>query len=161
MIKFRLSTILLLSNHPFIPMQAILFLTLIINQSQNYLINFNFLANQNLFKLIMCGWLHLDTMHADHAILIMRYVSIWWSNLETRHTVATVIISRSFLWYAMNKLMHVMQSWFLGYMNGHSSHSPQINHRWKIKCLQNALHWQSLESECQCKTKTLILAAVI
>ena len=30
---------------PFIPMQAILFLTLTINQSQNYLINFNCLTN--------------------------------------------------------------------------------------------------------------------
>ena len=32
---------------PFIPMQAILFQTLIVNQSQNYLINFNCLTNQN------------------------------------------------------------------------------------------------------------------
>ena len=30
---------------PFIPIQAILFLTLTINQSQNYLINFNCLTN--------------------------------------------------------------------------------------------------------------------
>ena len=30
---------------PFIPMQAILFLTLTITQSQNYLINFNCLTN--------------------------------------------------------------------------------------------------------------------
>ena len=46
-------------------MYAPLFWTLIINQSQNYLINFNFLANQNYFKLIMCGQLYLDTMHVD------------------------------------------------------------------------------------------------
>jgi len=34
------------SSH-FIPMQAGLFLTLTNNQSQNYLINFNYLTNQN------------------------------------------------------------------------------------------------------------------
>ena len=32
--------------------------------------------------------------------------------------------------------MHVMQSWFLGYMDGHSSHSPWLNHGCKIECLQ-------------------------
>ena len=41
--------------------------------------------------------------------LIMRYLSIRWSNLETGHTIITVRISRSFLWYAMNELIHVMQ----------------------------------------------------
>ena len=56
----------------------------------------------------MCGQLYLDTMHADRADLIIRYLSIWWSDLETKHTIATVRISRSFLWYAMNELMHVM-----------------------------------------------------
>ena len=45
----------------------------------------------------MCGWLYLDTMHADRANLIMRYLSIRWSDLETEHTAATVRISRSFL----------------------------------------------------------------
>ena len=56
----------------------------------------------------MCGWLYLDTMHADRANLIMQYLSIRWSDLETKHTIATVRISKSFLWYAMNKLMRVM-----------------------------------------------------
>ena len=56
----------------------------------------------------MYGRLYLDTMHADRANLIMRYLSIRWFNLQTEHTVATVRISTSFLWYAMNKLMHVM-----------------------------------------------------
>ena len=114
MIKSRLPTILSLSNYPFIPMQAILFLTLTINQSQNYLINFNFLTNHNQFKLIMRGWLYLDIMHVDHANLIMRYLSIWRFDLETGHTIANVRTLRSFLWYEMNELMHVMQSWILG-----------------------------------------------
>ena len=118
----------------------------------------------------MCGQLYLDTMHVDRANLIMRYLSIQRSNLEIKHTVAIVRISRSFLWYAMkelmhvmqrqidacnaktnwcmqckNQLMHVMQSWFLGYMDGHSSHSPWLNHGYKIECLQNVnvkqRHW--------------------
>ena len=93
MIKFILSTILLLFNHLpiFLCMQ-----TLIINQSQNYLINFNCLTNQNEFKLIMRGRFYLDIIHADHANLIMRYLSIQWSNLETKHTIVTIRISRSF-----------------------------------------------------------------
>ena len=119
-------------------MQAILFLTLIINQSQNYLINFNYLVNQNKFKLIVHGRLHLDTMHALRANLIMQYLLIRRSDLESRHTITTVRISSSFLWYTMNKLMHVMQSWFLGYMNDHSSHSPWLNHGCIIKCLHLA-----------------------
>jgi len=53
-------------------------------------------------------------MHADRAILIMQYLSIPQSDLETEHTVMTVRTSRSFLWYAMNKLMYVMQSWISG-----------------------------------------------
>ena len=83
----------------------------------------------------MRGQLYLDTMHADRTNLIMRYLSIRRSDLETRHTVATVRISRSFSWYAMNELMHVIQSWFLGYMDGHSSHLPWLNHGCKIECL--------------------------
>ena len=55
----------------------------------------------------MCGQLYLDTMHANRANLIMRYLLIRWSDLETEHTIATIRISRSFLWYAMNELMHV------------------------------------------------------
>ena len=47
-----------------------------INQSQNYLINFNCLTNQNWFKLIMFGQFYLDTMHVDRANLIMRYLLI-------------------------------------------------------------------------------------
>jgi len=49
----------------------------------------------------MRGQLYLDTMQANHANLIMWYFSIRRSDLETGHTVATVRISRSFLWYAM------------------------------------------------------------
>ena len=45
----------------------------------------------------MHGRLYLDTMRADCANLIMRYLSIRWSDLETGHTVVTVRISRSFL----------------------------------------------------------------
>jgi len=62
----------------------------------------------------MHGWLYLDIMHADRANLTMQYLSIQWSDLETGHTIVTVSTSRSFLWYAMNKLRHVMQSWILG-----------------------------------------------
>ena len=57
----------------------------------------------------MRGRLYLDTMHVDHANLIMRYLSIWWSDLEIEHTIAIVRTSWSFLWYAMNELMHGMQ----------------------------------------------------
>ena len=45
----------------------------------------------------MYGRLYLDTMHADRANLIMRYLSIQWSDLEIKHTVAIVRFSRSFL----------------------------------------------------------------
>ena len=98
-------------------------------------------------------------MHADCANLIMRYLSIRWFDLETRNTVATFRIRRLFLWYAMNELMLVMQrqndacdariKWrmwckndffFFGYMNGHSSHLPWLNHGWKIECLRG-LDW--------------------
>ena len=95
----------------------------------------------------------LYTMYVDCANLIVRYLSIWRSDLETGHIVVIVRISRSFSRYAMNKLMHVMQLWFLGYMDDHSNHLPWLNHRCKIECLQNAPHWQSLESEHQCKNK--------
>ena len=57
----------------------------------------------------MCGRPYLDIMHADYANLIMRYLSIRWFNLETRNTVVTIRILRSFLRYVMNELMHVMQ----------------------------------------------------
>jgi len=63
-------------------------------------------------------------MHVDRENLIMRYLSIRRSDLETGHIVTTVGTSRSFLRYAMNKLMHVMKSCFLGYMDGRSSHLP-------------------------------------
>ena len=94
----------------------------------------------------MCGWPYLDTMHVDRANLIMRYLSIRWSDLETGHIAVIVRTSRSFLWYAMNELMHVMQRQInacnaimilgLGYVDGHSSYSPWLNHRCKIECLQ-------------------------
>ena len=57
----------------------------------------------------MRGQLFLDIMHVDHANLIMRYILIRWSDLETGHTTMTIRTSRSFLWYAMNELMHVIQ----------------------------------------------------
>ena len=57
----------------------------------------------------MCGRSYLDIMHVDYANLVMWYLSIRWSDLKTGNTVAIVRISRSFLWYAMNELMHVMQ----------------------------------------------------
>ena len=57
----------------------------------------------------MCGQLYLDTMHVDRANLIVQYLSIRWPDLKTGNTVATARISRSFLWYVMNELMHVMQ----------------------------------------------------
>ena len=57
----------------------------------------------------MCGRLYLDTMHADHANLIMRYFSIRWFDLKTRNTVATIRISRSFLCNEMNEFMQVRQ----------------------------------------------------
>ena len=57
----------------------------------------------------MCGQPYLDAMHVDRTNLIMRYLSIQWFDLETRNTVATIGISRLFLWYAMNELTHVMQ----------------------------------------------------
>ena len=94
----------------------------------------------------MCGWPYLDTMYVDRTNLIMRYLSIWWSDLKTRNTVTSVRISRSFLWYVMNELMHVMQrqvdacnaktNWWmwctLWYIDGHSSHSPWLNYGCKI-----------------------------
>ena len=48
-------------------------------------------------KIFMCGQPYQDTIHADRANLIMRYLSIRWSDLETEYTIATVRISRSFL----------------------------------------------------------------
>ena len=58
----------------------------------------------------MHGRLYLDTMHADHVNLIMRYLSIRWFDLEIEHTITTVRSSRLFLQYAMNELTYVMQS---------------------------------------------------
>ena len=57
----------------------------------------------------MHGWFHPNKMDADRVNLIMRYFSIRRSDLEIRHTVMTVRISRSFLCYSTNELMHVMQ----------------------------------------------------
>ena len=90
-------------------MQASLFLTMTNNQAQNYLINFNCLTNQNSFKLIMRGWFHSNKMHADLENLILWYLSIRQSDSGIRHTVVIIKILKSFLWYAMNELMHVMQ----------------------------------------------------
>ena len=57
----------------------------------------------------MCGRFYLDIMHVDRVNLIMRYLLIQWSNSETGNTVAIIRTSRSFLWYGMNELMHIMQ----------------------------------------------------
>ena len=57
----------------------------------------------------MYGQLYIDTMHVDRANLIMQYFSIRWSDLKTGNPVATVRISRSFLCYVMNDMMHVIQ----------------------------------------------------
>ena len=35
----------------------------------------------------MCGWFYLNTMHADHANLIMQYLSIRQYDLKIRHTL--------------------------------------------------------------------------
>ena len=85
----------------------------------------------------------------DHAISFNPMVQFRnWKHL------ATVKISRSFLWYAMNELIHKIQEqidacdartkwymwcendfFFLGYRDGHSSHLPWLNHECKIECL--------------------------
>jgi len=39
-----------------------------------------------------------NKMHVDRANLIMRYLSIRWSDLKIGHTVRTLRISRSILW---------------------------------------------------------------
>ena len=116
-------------------MQASLFLTMTNNQSQNYLINFNCLTNQNSFKLIMRDWFHPNKMHANSANLIMWYLSIWRSDLEIEHTIMIVNLKIIFImcneWInACNAIMN------FGYMNGHSSHLPWLNYGCKIKCLQ-------------------------
>ena len=48
--------------------------------------------------------------------------------------------------WCKNKMTHVMQEWlfFFGYMNGHSSHLPWLNHECKIECLQ----WLSIFCFC-------------
>ena len=117
-------------------MQPSLFMKKTNNQSHNYLINFNYLTNKNQFQLITRDWLHPHTMHANHEHLILWYLSIWRSDLGIEHTLAIVRISRSFLWYAMNDLMHVMHLWFLGIRNGHFIHLPKLNYGCKIECLQ-------------------------
>ena len=57
----------------------------------------------------MRGQFHPNKMHADREDLIMWYLLIWRSDLEIGHIVVVIRISRSFLWYAMNELMQVMQ----------------------------------------------------
>ena len=57
----------------------------------------------------MCGRPYLDTMHVHRVNLIMRYLSIQCPDLKTGNVGAIVKISRSFLCYVMNELMHVMQ----------------------------------------------------
>jgi len=57
----------------------------------------------------MRGRFHPNKIHSDYTNLIMRYLLIRRSDLETRHTIVIIRTSRSFLWYAINELMHVMQ----------------------------------------------------
>ena len=52
-------------------MQAGLFFTKTNNQSENYLINFNYLTNQSQFKLITRNRFHPNKMHVDRENLIM------------------------------------------------------------------------------------------
>jgi len=94
-------------------MQASLFLTKTNNQSQNYFINFNCLTNHNKFKLITRDWFHPNKMHANCENLIIQYLSIRQSDSRIGHTVVIIRISRSFLWYAINDLIHVIQLLFL------------------------------------------------
>ena len=75
-------------------------------------------------------------MHANCENFISWYLSIQWSDLRIGYTITTVRISRIILWYAMNKLMHVMQLWFFRYMNSHSSHLLRLNYGCKIEWLQ-------------------------
>ena len=75
-------------------------------------------------------------MHADLENLISWYLSIWRFDLGIGHTITIIRISRSFLWYVMNELMHVMQLKIFGYMDGHSSHLLRLNYGCKIEFLQ-------------------------
>ena len=85
----------------------------------------------------MCGQPYQDTIHADRANLIMRYLSIRWSDLETEYTIATVRISRSFLWYAMNELKHVMKNKLIHVMQEQIDACNAIMifrvHEWSLK----------------------------
>ena len=83
-------------------------------------------------------------MHADREHLILWYLSIRQFESGIGHTIATVRISRSFLWNAMNDLMYVMQLWFLGIWNGHFSHLPKLNYRCKIKYLHGNMEYATL-----------------
>ena len=89
-------------------------------------------------------------MHADHENLILWYLSIWQSDLRTGHIFEIVRISRSFLWYEMNDLMHEIQLWFFffflvekvqlwffGYLEWSFCHVPILNNGSKIECLQS------------------------
>ena len=93
----------------------------------------------------MCGQPYLDTMHADCANLIMRYLSIRWSDLETEYTIATVRISRSFLWYAMNELKHVMQKKLIRVMQEQIDACNAIMifrvHEWSFKSFPLIKSW--------------------
>ena len=82
-------------------------------------------------------------MHANRENLILWYLSIWQSDLGIKRIVATIRISRSFLWNVMKDFMHEMQLWFLGIWKGHFSHLPKLNYGCKIKCLHSiiALAW--------------------
>ena len=53
-------------------------------------------------------------MQANRENLISWYLSIWGFDLGTGNIITIAKISKSFLCYVMNNLMHEMQSWFLG-----------------------------------------------
>ena len=83
-------------------------------------------------------------MHVECERLFLWYLSIWQFNLRIRHTVTTIRISRSFLWYEMNELMHVMWLWFLGIWNGRFSRLLNLIYGCKIECLQGCFVKNSL-----------------
>ena len=107
------------------------------NQSHNYLINFNFFNQLELISINHTWSVSPHTMHVDREHFILWYLSIWRFDLGIGHAIATIRISRLFLWYAMNDLMHVMQLWFLGIWNGNFSHLPELNYGCEIECLWN------------------------
>ena len=84
------------------------------------------MTNQNEFQLITNNRFHPNEMYADHENLILWYLLIQWSDLRIGHTLVIIRISRSFLWYVMNDLIHEMQLRFLGYLKWSFQSSSKI-----------------------------------